>query len=130
MSKDELSMLRLTTLKAISEEFDLQVSGRRKAPNVDCVASFVLYLQGYVRATTQSKSITTVVYMESEVPNCIQNLKGSWNLSFPKLFDSYRDSFLEEISKNYFNCNEVQALSWADGYPVARTVRNLRRILA
>ena len=64
MSKDELSMLRLTTLKAISEEFDLQVSGRRKAPTVDCVASFVLYLQGYVRATTQSKSITTVVYME------------------------------------------------------------------
>lgn len=40
MSKDELSMLRLTTLKAISEEFDLQVSGRRKAPYVDCVVSF------------------------------------------------------------------------------------------
>ena len=56
MSKDELSMLRLTTLEAISEEFDLQVSGRRKAPYVDCVA--------YVRAATQNKSITTVVYME------------------------------------------------------------------
>ena len=41
MSKDELSMLRLTTLRAISEEFDLQVSGRRKAPYVDCVVSFV-----------------------------------------------------------------------------------------
>ena len=38
MSMDEL---RLTTLKAISEEFDLQVSGRRKAPYVDCVVSFV-----------------------------------------------------------------------------------------
>ena len=41
MSTDELSMLPLTTLKAISEEFDLQVSGRRKAPYVDCVVSFV-----------------------------------------------------------------------------------------
>ena len=41
MSMDELSMLRLRTLKAISEEFDWQVSGRRKAPYVDCVLSFV-----------------------------------------------------------------------------------------
>ena len=41
MSKDELSTLRLTTLKAISEEFDLQVSGWRKAPYVDCIVSFV-----------------------------------------------------------------------------------------
>ena len=41
MSKDELSILRLTTLKAISEEFDLQVSGWRKAPYVDCIVSFV-----------------------------------------------------------------------------------------
>ena len=23
-------------------------------------------------------------------PNCMQNLKGSWKLSFPKMFDSYR----------------------------------------
>ena len=41
MSKVELSMLHLTTLKAISEEFDLQVSGQRKASYVDCVVSFV-----------------------------------------------------------------------------------------
>ena len=41
MSKDELSTLHLTMLKAISEEFNLQVSGRRKAPYFDCVVSFV-----------------------------------------------------------------------------------------
>ena len=34
MSKDEPSTLRLTTLKVISEEFDLKVSGRRKGPYV------------------------------------------------------------------------------------------------
>ena len=28
------------------------------------------------------------------VPNCMQNLKGGWKLSFPKMFDSYRDLFL------------------------------------
>ena len=28
------------------------------------------------------------------VPNCMQNLKGGWNFSFPKMFDSYRDLFL------------------------------------
>ena len=28
------------------------------------------------------------------VPNCIQNLKGGWKFSFPKMFDSYRDLFL------------------------------------
>ena len=28
------------------------------------------------------------------VPNCMQNLKGGWKFSFPKMFDSYRDSFL------------------------------------
>ena len=53
MSKDELSMLCLTTLKAISDEFDLQVSGRRKAPYVDFCQQ--LYLQGYVRAACNSK---------------------------------------------------------------------------
>ena len=51
MSKDELSMLCLITLKAIFEEFDLQVSGRRKALYVDCVVSFVnscsVYLSRY-----------------------------------------------------------------------------------
>ena len=41
MSKDELSMLHLRTLNAISEEFDLQVSGQREASYVDCVVSFV-----------------------------------------------------------------------------------------
>ena len=34
MSKDELSMLHLRTLNAISEEFDLQVSGQREASYV------------------------------------------------------------------------------------------------
>ena len=28
------------------------------------------------------------------VPNCMQNLKGGWKFSFPKMFDSYRDLFL------------------------------------
>ena len=28
------------------------------------------------------------------VPNCMQNLKGGWKFSFPKIFDSYRDMFL------------------------------------
>ena len=27
------------------------------------------------------------------VPNCMQNLKGDWKFSFPKMFDSYRDLF-------------------------------------
>ena len=35
------------------------------------------------------------------VPNCIQNLKGGWKFSFPKLFDSYRDLFLN--GKRYTN---------------------------
>ena len=26
-------------------------------------------------------------------PNCMQNLKGGWKFSFPKMFDSYRDMF-------------------------------------
>ena len=26
-------------------------------------------------------------------PNCMQNLKGGWKCSFPKMFDSYRDLF-------------------------------------
>ena len=28
------------------------------------------------------------------VPNCMQNLKGGWKFSFPKMFDSYRELFL------------------------------------
>ena len=28
------------------------------------------------------------------VPNCMQNFKGSWKFSFPKMFDAYRDLFL------------------------------------
>ena len=35
------------------------------------------------------------------VPNCMENLKGSWKFSFPKLFDSYRDSFLTAIVCNF-----------------------------
>ena len=35
------------------------------------------------------------------VPNCMENLKGSWKFSFPKLFDSYRDSFLTAIVYNF-----------------------------
>lgn len=42
MSKDELSLLRMTTLKAICKEYELQVSGRRKQPYVDCVISLVM----------------------------------------------------------------------------------------
>ena len=35
------------------------------------------------------------------VPNCMENLKGSWKFSFPKLFDSYKDSFLTAIVCNF-----------------------------
>ena len=35
------------------------------------------------------------------VPNCMQNLKGGWKCSFPKMFDSYRDLFLK--SRLFFN---------------------------
>ena len=28
------------------------------------------------------------------VPNCMKNLKDGWKFSFPKMFDSYRDLFL------------------------------------
>ena len=34
------------------------------------------------------------------VPNCLQNLKGGWKFSFPKMFDSYRDSFLKGFSSS------------------------------
>ena len=33
----------------------------------------------------------------SWVPNCMQNLKGGWKFSFPKMFDSYRDLFLRSL---------------------------------
>ena len=33
----------------------------------------------------------------SWVPNCMQNLKGGWKFSFPKMFDSYRDLFLKHL---------------------------------
>ena len=31
----------------------------------------------------------------SWVPYCMQNLKGGWKFSFPKMFDFYRDLFLK-----------------------------------
>ena len=31
------------------------------------------------------------------VPNCMQNLKGGWKFSLPKMFDSYRDLFLNDF---------------------------------
>ena len=34
------------------------------------------------------------------VPNCMQNLKGGWKFSFPKMFDSYRDLFLDPFVSN------------------------------
>ena len=32
----------------------------------------------------------------------MQNLKGSWKFSFPKMFDSYRDLFLNAIERDDF----------------------------
>ena len=36
------------------------------------------------------------------VPNCMQNLKGGWKFSFPKMFDSYKDLFLRSRKKHVF----------------------------
>lgn len=41
MTKEELSSLRLTTLKAICKNFDLPITGRRKEPYVKSVVSLV-----------------------------------------------------------------------------------------
>ena len=37
-------------------------------------------------------------------PNCMQNLKGGWKFSFPKMFDSYRDLFLTSIYPRWIMC--------------------------
>ena len=37
-------------------------------------------------------------------PNCMQNLKGGWKSSFPRMFDSYRDLFLIELGRNKQVC--------------------------
>ena len=36
------------------------------------------------------------------VPNCMQNLKGGWKFSFPKMLDSYKDLFLISRKKHVF----------------------------
>lgn len=41
MSKDELSLLRMATLKSSCREYDMEVSGRRKDPYFECVVSLV-----------------------------------------------------------------------------------------
>ena len=41
MSDEQLSMLRMATLRAICKEFDLNASGRRKEPYIKCVVSLV-----------------------------------------------------------------------------------------
>lgn len=41
MTKEELSSLRMTRLKAICKDFDVQISGRRKEPYVNGVVSIV-----------------------------------------------------------------------------------------
>ena len=41
------------------------------------------------------------------VPNCMQNLKGGWKFSFPKMFDSYRDLFLDPFVSNLTHSNLV-----------------------
>ena len=40
-------------------------------------------------------------------PNCMQNLKGGWKFSFPKMFDSYRDFLITVI----FGENDVNILA-------------------
>ena len=44
---------------------------------------------GKKSAATSKKGI--FVHPPPRVPNCMQNLKGGWKYSFPKMFDSYRD---------------------------------------
>ena len=41
MTKEELTSLRMTRLKAICKDFDMQISGRRKEPYVNGVVSIV-----------------------------------------------------------------------------------------
>lgn len=41
MTKEELTSLRMTTLKAICKDFHVQISGRRKEPYVNGVVSIV-----------------------------------------------------------------------------------------
>ena len=41
-------------------------------------------------------------------PNCMQNLKGGWKFSFPKMFDSFRDLFLRFETNT---CSEKVTLS-------------------
>lgn len=41
MTKEELSSLRMTRLKAICKDFDVQILGRRKEPYVNRVVSIV-----------------------------------------------------------------------------------------
>lgn len=41
MLEDELSLLRMATLKAVRKEYGIEVSGRRKEPYVKGIVSFV-----------------------------------------------------------------------------------------
>ena len=41
-----------------------------------------------------SESGNLLKYMTNWVTNCMQNLKGGWKFPFPKMFNSYRDLFL------------------------------------
>ena len=45
------------------------------------------------------------------VPNCMQNLKGGWKFSFPKMFDSYRDLFSCGTLK-YIHLIQYVSLTW------------------
>ena len=59
--------------------------------------------QSYIvtMATKMLQPLKKAFFCIPPVPNCMQNLKGSWKFSFPKLFDSYRDSILTAIVCNF-----------------------------
>ena len=49
----------------------------------------------------------------------MQNLKGGWGVSFPKMFDSYRDLFLR---RDHFEVRLANSAQWIDD-EVSKAVR-------
>ena len=73
--------------------------------NIDHVCKYSLPPRTIIHCYHGNKNVATskkgIFFAFPRVPNCMQNLKGSWKFSFPKLFDSYRDSFLTAIVCNF-----------------------------
>ena len=68
--------------------------------DIDHVCKYSLRPRTIIHRYHGNKNVAIFV-LPPRVPNCMENLKGSWKFSFPKLFDSYRDSFLTAIVCNF-----------------------------